>query len=162
MVIWIIGKSGSGKSFYGKELIKLIKNKKKFFIDGDEIRESFFNNNLGFDIKSRRINAEFIVKLCGFLERKDFIVVCSILSIFPKIQKKNINYFKKYIQIYLKSKTSILKKKNNKKIYSIKKDVVGSDIKFPRPYKSHLILNNKFDKNFKLHMKKILKLIKDK
>ena len=71
MVIWLIGKSGSGKTFFAKKILSKIK-KKKIHIDGDEIREKFFKNKLGFDIKSRRRNAEFIVDLCKYLESKVF------------------------------------------------------------------------------------------
>ena len=42
MVIWFIGKSGSGKSFYANKLLKKIKNKNKIHIDGDDVRKIFF------------------------------------------------------------------------------------------------------------------------
>ena len=65
MVIWIIGKSGSGKTYFAKKLLNQIK-KKKIHIDGDEIRDIFFNNKLGYDLKSRKKNSELIVNLCNF------------------------------------------------------------------------------------------------
>ena len=41
MVIWLIGLSGSGKSFYADKIYKELqkKNKKVIIIDGDEIRK---------------------------------------------------------------------------------------------------------------------------
>ena len=162
MVIWIIGKSGSGKSFYAKELIKKIKNKNKIHIDGDDVRKIFFENKLSYDIKSRRQNAEFIVRLCKYLETKNFVVVCSILSIFKDIQKINRSYFNSYIQIYINSNISKLRKNNNKQVYSQKKNVVGVDIKFPIPYKSDLTFNNKFNNSYKKNINKILMILKKK
>ena len=159
MVIWLIGKSGSGKTFFAKKILSKIK-KKKIHVDGDEIREKFFKNKLGFDIKSRRRNAEFIVDLCKYLEVKGFLVVCSILNIFPEIQKKNRKIFDNYFQIYLKTSTKILKENNNKKVYSNKKNIVGIDINFPKPYKSDLIIYNKFDKDHIKQLKKIFSKLK--
>ena len=43
---------------------------------------------------------------------------------------------------------------------SLKKNVVGRDIKFPKPYKSDLVIKNLFDKSYKKNIKKIISLIK--
>lgn len=159
MVIWLIGKSGAGKTFFAKKILSKIK-KKKIHIDGDEVREKFFKNKLGFDLKSRRKNAEFIVNLCKYLEAKGFLVVCSILNIFPEIQKKNREIFDNYFQIYLKASTKILTENNSKKVYSKKKNIVGIDINFPKPYKSDLVIHNKFDKEYTKQLKKIYSKLK--
>ena len=161
MVIWIIGKSGTGKSFYAKKLLNKLKGK-KILIDGDEIRKFAFLNKLGFNKKDRKLNAQFIVRLCSFLESKGFKVICSILSIFPEIQKKNRNIFQNYYQIYLKANSQKLISNNNKGIYSKNKNIVGIDIKFPKPYKSDLIFNNYFDQKYKSNINRIIKLLKHK
>ena len=43
MVIWIIGKSGSGKSYLAKKILSHLekKYKKEFWNDGDAFREFF-------------------------------------------------------------------------------------------------------------------------
>ena len=163
MVIWVIGQSGSGKTFFAKKIFSKIKTRKKIHIDGDEVRNIFFNNKLGYTIRDRRKNAELIQNLCRFFENKKFKVICSIQSIFPDMQKENRSIFKNYLQIYIKVPTKILMRRNNKKIYS-KKNVVGIHFKFPRPYKSDYIFNNNFDqKNIKLINKIINKInIKNK
>lgn len=161
MVIWIIGKSGTGKSFYAKKLSNKLKGK-KILIDGDEIRKFAFLDKLGFTKKDRKLNAQFIVRLCSFLERKGFKVICSILSIFPEMQKKNRKIFQNYYQIYLKANSQKLISNNNKGIYSKNKNIVGIDIKFPKPYKSDLILNNYFDQKYKSNINRIIKLLKHK
>ena len=161
MVIWIIGKSGSGKSFYAKKLLKKIKGK-KILIDGDEVRSFAFSNNLGFSKKDRKVNAQFIVRLCSFLECKGFKVVCSILSIFPEIQKKNRQIFQDYVQIHLKTNHARLVKNNNKKIYTKNKNVVGIDIKFPTPYRNDLTFNNNFNLEYKTNIDKIIYFLKSR
>ena len=44
MIIWIHGKSNSGKTILAKQILKEVKNYNKTFvhIDGDEIRKIFF------------------------------------------------------------------------------------------------------------------------
>ena len=91
MVIWVIGQSGSGKTFFAKKIFAKLKTRNKIHIDGDEVRNNFFNNKLGYTIRHRRKNAEFIQNLCRFFENKNFKVICSIQSIFPDMQKENRN-----------------------------------------------------------------------
>ena len=107
------------------------------------------------------MNSKRIQNFCSYLENKKFVVVCSILSIFPDHQKINRKIFKKYKQIYIKVDDKILSKRNNKKIYSKKKNVVGKDINFKKPYKSDLILTNNFKDTHK-KLKIILKTLNEK
>ncbi len=161
MVIWIIGLSGSGKTFFSKKIYEKIKNKNKtILIDGDEVRK-YITYDLKHSLKDRKKNSLIISNLCKFLEMKGFLVICSILSIFIDHQKRNRKLYKNYFQIYIKSKLDILKKRNNKKIYS-KRNVVGKDIKFPEPFKSDLIIENNYDKSYKKELTKIIKKINGK
>ncbi len=160
MVIWIIGESGSGKSFLARKLFNEFKKKKEkiYWIDGDLFRKQY-SKDLGYTIKDREKNSFRIQKHCKNKENNNNIVLCSILSIFKKHQKKNRKFFNKYFQIYIKANKKILKKRNNKNIYSKKENVVGKDIKFPYPYKSDMIITNKFNRNFVLNVKKIINKI---
>tara|TARA_B100001540_G_C15373315_1_gene446686 strand:- start:31 stop:528 length:498 start_codon:yes stop_codon:yes gene_type:complete len=161
MVIWLIGISGSGKTFYGKKLYSLISKKKKVIhIDGDEIRK-YINYKLKYSKKDREKNSLTISDLCNFLEKKGFIVICSILSIFKKHQIRNRKLFKKYIQIYIKTDVRKVIERNNKNIYS-KKDVVGKGIKFPTPYRSDITITNDFDNSYKKNIKLIIKRLNEK
>tara|TARA_B100000029_G_C17398879_1_gene896287 strand:- start:214 stop:708 length:495 start_codon:yes stop_codon:yes gene_type:complete len=163
MVIWIIGESGSGKSFLARKLFKEFNSKKVkvYWIDGDLFRKKY-SRDLGYTTKDRKKNSLRIQKHCKIKEINNDIILCSILSIFKKHQKKNRRIYKKYFQIYIKANKKILKKRNNKNIYSKKKNVVGKDIKFPCPYKSDMIITNKFNKNFILNVKKIVKKVYEK
>ena len=118
MVIWIVGLSGSGKSFLANKLKKKIKN--SIIVDGDQVRK-YLTSDLGYNKIDRKKNSLMIQNLCKFLEIQKFNVICPILSIFPEHQKKNRKIFKKYIQIHLESSIKELQNKSQKIVYSLKK-----------------------------------------
>ena len=60
MVIWIIGLSGSGKSFYAKEIKKKISN--SIIVDGDEVRK-YISTDLDYSLQSRNIQINRIYGL---------------------------------------------------------------------------------------------------
>ena len=160
MVVWIIGKSGSGKSFFAKKIAKILNKKKNvFWLDGDEFRK-YISYDIGYSIKDRKINSKRIQNFCKFLETKNYFVICSILSVFPDHQKENKKIFKQYKQIYLKVENKILKERNNKKIYYKKKNIVGVDIDFNKPYKSNLTIENDF-RNANQKINTILKTLNE-
>ena len=158
MVIWLIGKSGSGKTFYGKKLLTMIKKTKKIHLEGDEIRR-FISSDLGYSIKDRKINSLRIINLCKYLENKNYFVICSILSIFREHQIKNRSYFSKYLQIFIDANEKTILKRDIKNIYLNKKNVVGKDIKFNKPYKSDLTI--KAEEPYKKNLNKIINLINE-
>ena len=84
MVIWILGLSGAGKSFLSEKLKQELKNDYGEFIilDGDVIR-NVFDNDLGFSIKDRNINASRISKLAHYLSQNKINVIVPVLSLFP-------------------------------------------------------------------------------
>ncbi len=141
MVVWIIGLSGSGKTFLAREIYKKFKGK-KILVDGDVVRK-YITYKLKYSMTDRKKNSLLISDLCKFLESQGFMVICSILSIFKEHQKMNRKKFKNYFQIYLDVKLSLLEQRNNKKIYS-KKNVAGKKINFPKPYMSDIIIKNNF------------------
>lgn len=157
MVIWIIGKSSSGKTFIGKKLFKILSKKKKcFLVDGDNVRK-YLNDDLSYTLKDRKENSFRIQKLCKYLEENDFLVICCIQSIFKDHQKKNRKLYRKYLQIYLQVENEeIYQKKFKLKKY--KKNVVGKDISFPHPFKNDLVVKNNY-KNYTKILKDILKLL---
>tara|TARA_B110000027_G_C16107699_1_gene296106 strand:+ start:1436 stop:1921 length:486 start_codon:yes stop_codon:yes gene_type:complete len=157
MVIWIIGLSGSGKSYLSKKIYTNISNKKKILLDGDEIRKHL-TYKLGYAKKDRLKNSIFIADLCSFLEKKKFVVICAILSIFPEQQKKNRKRFNKYFQIFMDVNKEMLLKRNNKKVYN-SNNVVGKNITFPKPYKNDLIIKNEYKKITNSFVKKIISKI---
>jgi len=170
MVIWLIGLSKSGKTTIAKKLIKSLNAKKKtnfFHLDGDVIRK-IYNDKLGHSIKDRKINAMRISKICKLLSDQKINVVASVLSNFPYWQKWNKKNIKNYKQVFLKVDLSILLLRDKQKLYQKAinkkiKNVVGIDIKFKKPIKSSIVINNNKNlKNVNPVVEEIIKKLKIK
>ena len=148
MVIWIIGISGAGKSTLAEAIEEKISNdvKNLIILDGDVIRE-VFQNDLGYTINDRRINANRISRLSKFLDDQGIHVLCPILSIFNDSQVWNRKNIKNYYQVFIDTPLESVVDRDAKGIYSKfeKKEiigVVGMDIDFPRPVGNDLIIQN--------------------
>ena len=76
MIIWFKGISGVGKSTLGKFFYKLKKKKIKnlVYLDGDIFRK-LFENDLGYKLKDRNINARRICSFVKFLQSQKINVV---------------------------------------------------------------------------------------
>ncbi len=117
MVIWISGMPGTGKStlakFYYNKHKKILKN--LILIDGDEFRKTM-DNDLGYSIQDRQINALRLINLAKYFYDQKVNVIISANLVFQKYRnwcKKNISNF---LEINIETKLSILKKRNKKKI----------------------------------------------
>ena len=166
MVIWILGLSGAGKSFLSSKLKKELSDDYGEFIilDGDVIRK-VFDNDLGFSIKDRNINASRISKLALFLSQNKVNVIVSVLSLFPDWLEWNRKNIKEYYEIFIDVPISTLKERNNKNIYfkegAKNKNVAGVDIEYIQPKSSDLKIFNNFDEDsLNKNLKLIRKLIK--
>ena len=162
MVIWIIGLSGSGKTYLSKKILKKISNKKKFIhLDGDEFRK-YISKDLGYSLKDREINAERISKLVKFLSDKNINLIVSVLSNFPHWLSWNKKNIKNYYEIFIQVDKKELFKRNKKNLYlSRKKNVVGKDIKFYPPKKPNIIFKNNFNnKKLNFFLKELSKKLK--
>lgn len=148
MVIWIVGLSGAGKTFSAKYIKKKIQNKykkKTIHVDGDQFRK-ITQNDLGYDQKSRKINSLRMQNFCKYLENESLIVVCSILSIFSEHRIKNKKLFKKYREIYINCPIEKIVKRDKRKIYKKKINVVGKHFKYNPPKTYNYIVNNEGSK----------------
>ena len=96
------------------------------------------------------------------MKKKIMLLFVQYFQYLKIIKKKNRSLFSKYIQVFIKANLLKLKARNNKKVYSNKKNVVGVDLKFPKPYKSNLIITNEFNNKFLKNIEKIKKLIYEK
>lgn len=89
MVIWLIGLSGSGKTFFGEALYMEVRKKhpNTVFLDGDMIRE-VMGGDLGYSMEDRKKNADRICRIGLMLEKQDIHVICAILSLFPESRER--------------------------------------------------------------------------
>jgi adenylylsulfate kinase len=166
VVIWILGLSGSGKSFLSSKLKDELSNDYGNFLilDGDVVR-NVFDNDLGFSIKDRNLNASRISRLTLFLSQNKVNVIVSVLSLFPNWLEWNRKNIKEYYEIFIDVPISILKKRNNKNVYfeegKENKNVVGVDIEFVKPKSPDLKVINNFDEaSLKNNLKLIRNLLK--
>ena len=144
--LWFYGLSGSGKS----HLTKILKNRIKkniLVVDGDEVRKNI-SFDLGYSIKDRKIQVKRILGISKICLKNQFFPIISTVYMSPYIEKIS----KKYGIIVIKIIRPRLKMKS--KIYKLKKDVIGKDLKMPK-LKSK-VLTNDGGKNF---WKKIAKFI---
>ncbi len=126
-IIWITGISGVGKTTVAKYIIKKLKN--YIWIDGDKFRE-LFNNDLGYTLKERNINAERLINFTEFLVSQNFNVILSANLTSEKYKKLiKFKFKKKLLHVNIETNLSILRKRDKKNIYRRKKNVVGIDIK---------------------------------
>ena len=169
MVIWITGISASGKSTLGKYFFKKFKKIKKntIFFDGDEFRK-IFHNDIQYTLRDRDINAIRLTTLVKYVadQKINLIISANLTSQrFRDWCKKNV---KNYFEIFIDTPFEKLKERDYKKLYKKAlsgkiKNVVGVDIKFTKPKKPDLIIDNsKNKKNLFQNYSKILKEIKRK
>jgi len=148
MIVWVIGLSGSGKTTLSEKIVKDLRarERKVVLLDGDEVRD-LFGNDLGYDMDSRRLNAQRICDLSYFFESQEIDVVCAILSIFPESRKWCREHLNNYYEVFIDTPLENLIKRDSKGIYERYKlgtidNVAGLDLKFIKPESPDLLIEN--------------------
>ena len=152
MIIWFTGISGVGKTLIAKKLFKILKKKIKniVHIDGDKFR-SILNNDIGYSLKDRDINASRIINFVQLLNDQKINVIVSANLTSQKYRRYCKKKFNKYLEINISTDLDLLKKRDKKKIYTYKslKNVVGFGIKNIKNNTANIkILNNDSKKKF--------------
>tara|TARA_B100000029_G_scaffold510410_1_gene601809 strand:+ start:69 stop:587 length:519 start_codon:yes stop_codon:yes gene_type:complete len=168
MVIWIIGKSGAGKTTIGKKLYYVLKEQisNLIYLDGDIMREEL-SWDLGHSIQDRYVSEKRRSNLCKLLSDQGVSIICAALSNAPDLRewnKKNIN---NYFEVYIKVRDEVLYRRDTKKLYekfnnNEIKNVVGQDIPFHEPKNPSLVINNDLDESIDKIISKILSYLKKK
>ena len=148
MIIWIIGKSASGKTAVGRHLYDALKPDypNLVFLDGDLLRE-VWQDRLGHSVEARKVNSDRICALCKMLDDQSVHVIGCVLSMFPEAQRWNRENYSSYYQVYLDVPMEELVQRDPKNIYKEAlqgkiKNVVGVDIDFPEPVDSDRVIPN--------------------
>lgn len=101
MVIWITGKSGSGKTVYAKRLKHLFESKgeKIFFLDSDIVRDQ--KGNKGYTDEDREKHIMDIADYAAIAEKQGFLVIVAIISPKKEWRMKARKKFDKSMLIYM-------------------------------------------------------------
>jgi adenylylsulfate kinase len=155
MVIWFIGKSASGKTFFGEKLYNTLRVNYPniVFLDGDLLRNAI-SKDLGHSKEDRYVSEERRSKLSKILSDQGIHVIMSGISNEPKIREWNKKNIKDYFEIYLKTNKSTLYNRDPKGIYKNYsqgqiKNVVGEDIVFNEPISPWMTIDNDSNNNSK-------------
>ena len=108
MVIWLIGKSGAGKSEIGKKLYDKLKLKipNIVYLDGDELRDAI-SWDLGHSLEDRHTSEKRRSQLCKLLSDQDISVICAALSNAPDLREWNKQNINNYFETSLTRDTNV-------------------------------------------------------
>ncbi len=169
MVIWITGLSGAGKTTLATKVVDQLRtaNKKVIFLDGDQLRDVFYEHDVPAKVFSRpsRLKLAFRYSLmCKLLASQDFCVVIATISLFEEIHAWNRSNLPGYFEVYLKVPLSELKKRDPKGIYKRFFDgeisnVAGLDLEVDDPQNPDYIIDHQAFNPRKDHFNQLMDMI---
>ena len=147
-LFFLTGLSGSGKSKISANIKNSIINKfgPTIVLSGDDIRKSY--GFKGYSRKERIILGKNNIKFIKIILNQKINVIYNAIAMsneLRKIKKKSIT---NYVEIYIKTNINKAAKKKAR-IYSLKKNIVGFDIKPEFPKNPDITINNQFRKSIK-------------
>lgn len=147
-VYFFTGLSGAGKTTLGSLFYQRLKKKKPnvILLDGDVVRDVFYNNKMGYSDEERLNGALHTFKICKFMAEQGIDVVFCSISMYSQVREWNRNNIQNYKEIYIKVKKETLLKRNQKGLYTSGKNVVGVDLPFDEPKTPDIIIQNDGDK----------------
>ncbi len=148
MVIWLIGKSGAGKTSIGEALKRRIATRRPgtVFLDGDILRDAVCED-LGYSVPDRYVSERRSSRLSKLLADQGVPVICAKLSNAPDIRQWNRRNISGYREIYIKVPEDILESEDRKGLYRAfrngeTENVVGMDIPFHEPLAPWMTIHN--------------------
>ena len=148
MVIWVLGRSSSGKTRLVTELVPWLReNGAWVHIDGDEFRKIVGTFSSYHSLDQRLIVQQQLQRFSVHLETQGLNVICSTLGIFPDILKNNRVIYKEYFEIFIDTPFQVAAKRDNKGLYKKAmngelKNFAGWDLPYIQPANSDFVLNN--------------------
>lgn len=147
-VFWVTGLSGAGKTTIGNILYKKVKEKKNnvVILDGDALRK-VFGNDLGYTRAERHTGAYRNARISAMLAEQGINVICCTISMFDDVRAWNRENIKNYVEIYLNVSLEVLKKRDQKGLYSgivLGKtgNVAGVDLQVDLPKRPDIVIQN--------------------
>ena len=164
-VYWITGLSGAGKTTIGQIFFEKLKvvDPATVFLDGDTLRQAF-GGDLGYSETDRRKCAMRYSRLCKLLSEQGISVVICTISMFESVREWNRKHIENYREIYVKVSMDILRKRDQKGLYSGNTDeqdtdIAGLQIAVEEPAHPDLILENDGDVTPSEQADKIMKYV---
>lgn len=101
MVIWITGKSSSGKTVYAKRFKRLFElfGEKVLLLDSDTVREQFGAHD--YEDNDRETHIMNVANYAAVAEKQGFIVIVAIISPKKEWRMKARKLFDKSMMIYM-------------------------------------------------------------
>lgn len=144
--LWLFGFSGSGKSYISKKIHEIVKN--SIIIDGDDVRKKI-SFDLSYTKTDRIIQTQRLFGISQILISNKLFPIVSSSYLGKDIfnQAKKINF----LIIKVTRKKALLRKR----VFKLKTNVVGKDIKLPN-FKCMEIKN---DTQIKKKIEKVISFI---
>ena len=135
---WVTGLSATGKTTLSSLLVTHLRDQGKTVIhlDGDELRQVLADEV--YAREDRIALAMRYARLCKLLSEQGLDVVISVIGLFKEVHKWNRENITNYIEIFIDTPLSELKKRDPKKIYrdfelGLINNVAGIDLKIDIP-----------------------------
>ena len=161
VLFWIEGFSGAGKTSISRVTARILRKEisNLVLIQGNEMRSLL--QLKGFTKKKRISASKYSSELIKFLTNNGINVMYTVLCLNNRTRKIYKNKINNFFQIYIDAKVNqIIQKKKKSQIYSLKKNIVGIDIKPEYPKKNFIVIKNYFNKSIKELGIKLAKEIK--
>ena len=135
---WVTGMSATGKTTLSSLLVSHLRGlgKTVVHLDGDELRQVLADE--AYTREERIALAMRYARLCKLLSEQGVDVVIAVIALFKEIHKWNRENITNYIEIFIDTPLSELRKRDPKKLYrdvelGIVKNVAGIDLKIDIP-----------------------------
>ncbi len=160
--IIVFGYSGAGKTSLSKLIHSHVEKKigKTILIDGDDFRQILytFDKKYGYSLKDRSKSAITVYKILNIILNQNINIIYNNIGLNKfahLIWRKNI---KNLVNVYIDTKiNNIINFGKKRKIYKLKKDVVGVHIKPYLPKDIDISIKNNFNESLKKISKKLIK-----
>lgn len=135
---WVTGLSATGKTTLSSLLVSHLRDSGKTVVhlDGDELRQVLADE--AYTREERIALAMRYARLCRLLSEQNIDIVIAVIGMFKELHIWNRKNIKNYVEIFIDTPLSELKKRDPKNIYKnfdlgLLKNVAGVDLKVDIP-----------------------------
>lgn len=162
ILYWITGLSGAGKTTIGNRLYYEMKKTRDnvVLLDGDILKE-IVDETVGYSDEQRRKRAMKYARMCKMLTDQNIYVICCTVAMYHEVREWNRENNKRYVEVFLDVPIDILKKRDQKGLYSALNEgkisnVSGMDLKVEFPQNPDVRIVNDGSKTVEVVVKEIM------